>query len=706
MVNNYTNDTEEGGNIKSILENVFMPVRAVKTLASTLNRIRKTKHNTGFLREHDKFLAKIAQDVYNAPNDRKMPGYINDLSNNEVAVYKNNDIIDVAIRGTINKDDVKTDLLLASGFLKNSARYKRNKQTIYNIINNLGYISNITGHSLGGALSQAYGDLKELKNTNVVVFNAGAGITGTYGKKRATFYVSDGDIVSSLGMLSRKHNIRIMPSMNDDIISRHGISNFTGGKIERVTIYDYIGTFKKESLIQFIADIRPNDVDKISKLNKPNIVKWLKDNVTPREIGDIKTFLLRYPPAITKLSYEKKLDLKKLKPQQLQLLETQQKSRLINSMPYQGINPENTFPNNQMAKNLPTIVLQNHQQKLVEAFFGADLHSCVIFHGVGTGKTFTAVALSKLYLQLYPDNKVYFITPSAVVLNMIESIFKYGVDPRDPRFMYFTYDKFYNSNIQTDNAMVIIDEAHNFRTEIKMDVVDTMDKPTEYIFDKNKKGAKLLLSVGMGYKDMLDRQIGPAHKVVALTATPFVNKTYDIENLLAICDGREPIPEDTYGQIVSNFDAAYDYFKYRVSKYTNEEYLSFYPDRREIFVPIVVTDEEDKKQIVAKITCKGPGDCQNSFYIDSRKASIQYDGKKVATSFSSIILNGEKLSNSTNYGVVENIILDAKENFTATRIDDESYLIAESKSSVDYGAIIILLKSVKRKIRNIIEKIK
>ena len=89
----------------------------------------------------------------------------------------------------------------------------------------------------------------------------------------------------------------------------------------------------------------------------------------------------------------------------------------------------------------------------------------------------------------------------------------------------------------------------------------------------------------------------------------------------------------------------------------------------------------------------------------SDQLTDEYEGKDVATAFSSIILNSEKIANSTNYGIIDNVILDAEDNFIASKIDDNNYLVAQSKSDVDYGAIIIMLKSVKRKIRTIIEKI-
>lgn len=605
----------------SRLENIFTPTRYAKRFASSLNKIRKRKNKTTVKDEH-KFLAKIASDAYKKPDERNEPGYIRNLSNDEIAVYKNGSIVDVAIRGTINKDDVKTDSLLASGFLKNSRRYKRNKKQIYKIIKKLGEIDNITGHSLGGALAQAYGDLDKLKKTNVVVFNAGVGVTGTYGKKKATFYVSEGDTVSALGMLSNKHDIRVIDSKGPSIIDKHAMDNFTrGGAITQNDEYSVIAKNTKEVLNNFIKDVKPDVDKKVLKMTKPKLVNWMRENITTEQIGDVDTFKLRYPKPIKGVNYEKKLDLKKIKKKtELDKLEEEQNKLILQSMPYSGIDPSLTFGDK--AKNLNKIVLQKHQEDVLESFYGSNRRGCIIFHGVGTGKTYTAVGLCKLYLQLYPTNKVYFITPSAVVFNMIETIYGYGLDPRDPRFMYLTYDKFYTSNINTKNSLVIIDEAHNFRTEIDMNITMGEDGIANYTYGKNKRGAKLIQAVGVGYINKLTKQIGPAHKVVALTATPFVNTTYDIENLLALCDGRYPIGEETYGQIVSNFDSAYDYFKYRLSIFTNEDYLKFYPERREYFIPIVAPDDDNS--IIARVTKD-----DNAFYIESRKASISYDGKKI-----------------------------------------------------------------------------
>ena len=56
------------------------------------------------------------------------------------------------------------------------------------------------------------------------------------------------------------------------------------------------------------------------------------------------------------------------------------------------------------------IQLQDHQKKFIEGYLLGNLKSAIVFHGVGTGKTFSAVAVMKVY---------FFI---AVVLNDLKNI--------------------------------------------------------------------------------------------------------------------------------------------------------------------------------------------------------------------------------------------------------------------------------------------
>lgn len=239
--------------------------------------------------------------------------------------------------------------------------------------------------------------------------------------------------------------------------------------------------------------------------------------------------------------------------------------------------------------------LEDHQKKFLNGFLIGNLRGAIVFHGVGTGKTLTAVACSRMYLQLYPKNSVYVITPSAVIYNFTKEMIAFGLDPRDPRYKYYTYEKFSRSkNVKAENSLLIVDEAHNFRTEMKFD-----DKNLTYT--KNIRGSQLLLRGGI-----------PCHKALLLTATPFVNKPYDIENLLSIAEGRMPNDEESFGVIASSSGMRYDYFKYRISKYDKELSSVYFPKKIEQFIPLITKDD--------KIRAKTGRD--NPYYIYSRQSGV------------------------------------------------------------------------------------
>jgi predicted RNA methylase len=262
------------------------------------------------------------------------------------------------------------------------------------------------------------------------------------------------------------------------------------------------------------------------------------------------------------------------------------------------------------------IELEPHQKAFLNGFLLSGIHGAIAFHGVGTGKTFTAVAVSRLYLKLYPENKVLFVCPPALLANFIESLIAYGIDPRDKRYQYYTYDGFYRSGITAENSLLIIDEAHNFRTQVP-NLID--EEPENDDDDKERKFAE---ASSLRSAEMIKRGALTAHKALCLTGTVMVNKIYDIENLLSIADGKAPISQNTFSKIAVNEANRYDYFKYRISMYFREiDYKTGkpsppnpnFPEMREKFIPIISKDPK----ILAK-----PDQKTNAVYTTSRQASM------------------------------------------------------------------------------------
>lgn len=267
------------------------------------------------------------------------------------------------------------------------------------------------------------------------------------------------------------------------------------------------------------------------------------------------------------------------------------------------------------------IKLQKHQEAFITHFIYSNLRGSIMFHGVGSGKTLTAVVSSYYYLKVYPKNKVIVISPSALLYNFVQGMVQYGLDINDNRYSFHTYDKYHRNPKIAKDALLIIDEAHNFRTEIKYNEVKDPTNPDkiDLIAVKNTRGDRI-----MKYGS------GQAHKVLLLTGTAFVNIIYDIENLLAMIDNRKPLETEPYKDILSKLATMKDYFNYRISYYKTSNEGGFFPQRNELIYPIYMTEEQEKAY--NKIKSEGRPDIiresaegANAFYSAEKYASNMID---------------------------------------------------------------------------------
>jgi len=245
----------------------------------------------------------------------------------------------------------------------------------------------------------------------------------------------------------------------------------------------------------------------------------------------------------------------------------------------------NTYTNKEGTSEF--LDLQKHQRDFIKQFIYSNLRGAIAFHGVGSGKTLTAVVSAYFYLKVYPQNKVLVISPSSLLFNFINGMVQYGLDIGDNRFTYTTYEKYARKPIIAKDTLLIIDEAHNFRTFIKTQEItdpDT-DEVKEEIPFTNKKGF-YTMKYGTDY----------AHKVMLLTGTAFVNGLYDIENLMAMVDKRKPIERKTFGEMIveEEGNGIADYFKYRISYYETSKEGGFFPDRKEEYIFTYMTPEEEE----------------------------------------------------------------------------------------------------------------
>ena len=171
--------------------------------------------------------------------------------------------------------------------------------------------------------------------------------------------------------------------------------------------------------------------------------------------------------------------------------------------------------------------LQEHQMRVVKHILTH--RSLLAIHATGTGKTLTAVASINCMLAKYPNIRIIIITPLTLVDNMKKEIKRFGLDLlNDPelytRVEIYSYDEYANLQkrkkiVECKNTFLIIDEAHNIRTDVNI-------KETK--LDKGSKSYIIMKCASESFK------------VLLLTATPIINNIFDMRNLLMMLEGTDP----------------------------------------------------------------------------------------------------------------------------------------------------------------------
>jgi len=217
--------------------------------------------------------------------------------------------------------------------------------------------------------------------------------------------------------------------------------------------------------------------------------------------------------------------------------------------------------------NLP---LSEHQIRV--ARYLEDHKGLIAVHGIGTGKTMTAVATSQCFLDKFPNSKVIVISPAALLANFKKGMEEYGLEPNHRKYEFYSFDAFArkgNISAYCRDDLLIVDEAHNLRTLIQG--------------GKGKKAARALSCARA------------AKRVLLLTATPFVNNDMDLNNLLALAKGKEPMTKSRWLNLMNDDWARDQYFRCMFSVYFREQGDANYPRRVDKEVELEMNDEYFKK---------------------------------------------------------------------------------------------------------------
>lgn len=219
-----------------------------------------------------------------------------------------------------------------------------------------------------------------------------------------------------------------------------------------------------------------------------------------------------------------------------------------------------------------TITEMKHQKKVMDFIIRSDARGVIVFHSVGSGKTITSLLAAKSVLEKHPDKHVIIATPASLVSNF-ENTIKTLKLPFANKIKADSYQKLTNylkknGSLICSNAVLIIDEAHNFNGGGMM---------FNYIFDCAKR----------------------AFKVILLSATLVRNSPGEVAKQLSLVEGLRvsgvtidkmtSIKDDNKRKKLFN-----DFFRCKVSYHLNQDFNN-YPTVTDHVVELTMSDDYYKQ---------------------------------------------------------------------------------------------------------------
>lgn len=198
----------------------------------------------------------------------------------------------------------------------------------------------------------------------------------------------------------------------------------------------------------------------------------------------------------------------------------------------------------------------------------------IAVHSLGSGKTLTALYASQCYLDNHPTHRVVVVSPVTLIDNFKKEMHAFGDLRHADRYEFFSFQGFYSRyNVRRRNCantMLIIDEAHNLRTEFKKGKKKTTGK----------------------YCGVLTQCAERADRILLLTATPLINRPADIVPLLNMIRDR-PATENRilvkdFKKHINNDDYLRQIGAHRFSFYERERINDDYPRviEEDVFLPM------------------------------------------------------------------------------------------------------------------------
>jgi superfamily II DNA or RNA helicase len=279
---------------------------------------------------------------------------------------------------------------------------------------------------------------------------------------------------------------------------------------------------------------------------------------------------------------------------------------------------DNAFDNNK--KNF-----KDYQKEFIENWSVSAQELCILYYGVGSGKTLIAINCAEQYVNLNPNSNAYFLCPASLVLNTIGEMIKFGINPArtndDKKNVYYfmSYQQLLLSDFSFENnSLLIVDEAHNLRNvrseNVNVKVSARKSKKVEGM--TNIKGNKLASNI-IEKSNRFSRSI-------FMSGTLFVNSPEDLEPIISIGYKKKPLIEqdrDKYNLMMNDEELFKNYYEGLISFFRIDENMPIFknfPTVKYEFNLIKTNDDIFNKVIQQDGETK-----EDSFFINSRNAGLK-----------------------------------------------------------------------------------
>lgn len=279
---------------------------------------------------------------------------------------------------------------------------------------------------------------------------------------------------------------------------------------------------------------------------------------------------------------------------------------------------DNAFDNNKK-------FFKDYQKEFIENWSVSAQELCILYYGVGSGKTLIAINCAEQFVNLNPNSNAYFLCPASLVLNTIGEMIKFGINPArtndEKKNVYFfmSYQQLLLSDFSFENnSLLIVDEAHNLRNvrseNFNVKVSARKSKKVEGM--TNIKGNKLASSI-IEKSNRFSRSI-------FMSGTLFVNSPEDLEPIISIGYKKKPLIEqdrDKYNLMMNDEELFKNYYEGLISFFRIDENMPIFKNFPTVKYEfnLIKTDDD----IFDKVIQEDGKTKEDSFFINSRNAGLK-----------------------------------------------------------------------------------